>query len=283
MLDRRGALLEKSSQRRVLLEDSFRLQQFERDCDETKGWINEKLKFATDDSYLDPTNLNGKVQKHQTFEQELTANKSRIEELDAVGRELVEGNHWATDRIHARLEEIVRLWETLLAATERKGTRLAQASQQQQFNRGVEDLEIWLSEVEGQLLSEDYGKDLTSVQNLQKKHALLEADVTSHQDRIDAIRSAAQQFIESGHFDVDSILAKQVSERDFKHPTTTSMNQFVFMYLLGWRNRALRCSTESDGFAEAATFRFSSRPATLPRCGRRRSLDPRKRANRCIY
>lgn len=215
LLDRRGALLEKSSQRRILLEESFRLQQFERDCDETKGWINEKLKFATDDSYLDPTNLNGKVQKHQTFEQELTANKSRIEELDAVGRELIEANHWATDRIHARLEEIVRLWETLLAATERKGTRLGQAAQQQQFNRGVEDLEIWLSEVEGQLLSEDYGKDLTSVQNLQKKQALLEADVGSHQDRIDAIKLAAQQFIDSGHFDVDSILAKQagVTER----------------------------------------------------------------------
>jgi len=214
LLDRRGALLEKSSQRRVLLEDSFRLQQFERDCDETKGWINEKLKFATDDSYLDPTNLNGKVQKHQTFEQELSANKSRIEELDAVGRELIESDHWATDRIHTRLEEIVRLWETLLAATERKGTRLAQASQQQQFNRGVEDLEIWLSEVEGQLLSEDYGKDLTSVQNLQKKHALLEADVTSHQDRIDAIKLAAQQFVDSGHFDVDSIVTKQCTVTD---------------------------------------------------------------------
>ena len=213
LLDRRGTLLEKSSQRRALLEDSFRLQQFERDCDETKGWINEKLKFATDDSYLDPTNLNGKMQKHQTFEQELSANKSRIEELDAIGRELIETDHWATERINARLEEIVRLWETLLAATERKGTRLGQASQQQQFNRGVEDLEIWLSEVEGQLLSEDYGKDLTSVQNLQKKHALLEADVSSHQDRIDGIKSAVQQFIDSAHFDVDSILTKQVNHK----------------------------------------------------------------------
>ena len=54
------------------------------------------------------------------------------------------------------------------------------------------------------------GKDLTSVQNLQKKHALLEADVTSHQDRIDAIKLAAQQFVDSGHFDVDSIVTKQV-------------------------------------------------------------------------
>ena len=51
------------------LDFNFRYQQFERDCDETKSWINEKLKVASDDSYLDPTNLNGKVQKHQNFEQ----------------------------------------------------------------------------------------------------------------------------------------------------------------------------------------------------------------------
>lgn len=52
LLERRAALLEKSSNRREILNDSFHLQQFERDCDETKGWINEKLKFATDDNYL---------------------------------------------------------------------------------------------------------------------------------------------------------------------------------------------------------------------------------------
>ena len=67
LLERRSNLLEKSRQRRIMLENSFKLQQFERDCDETKGWVNEKLKFATDDSYLDPTNLNGKVQKPCVF------------------------------------------------------------------------------------------------------------------------------------------------------------------------------------------------------------------------
>merc|ERR1711892_334918 len=75
LLERRAQLMEKSAVRRTMLEDSYKFQQFERDCDETKGWINEKLKVATDDSYLDPTNLNGKVQKHQNFEQELNANK----------------------------------------------------------------------------------------------------------------------------------------------------------------------------------------------------------------
>lgn len=61
------------------------------------------------------------------------------------------------------------------------GIKLREANQQQQFNRNVEDIELWLYEVEGHLASDDFGKDLTSVQNLQKKQALLEADVAAHQ------------------------------------------------------------------------------------------------------
>ncbi|XP_049884519.1 spectrin alpha chain isoform X2 [Pectinophora gossypiella] len=209
LLERRAALLEKSNQRRALLEDAYKYQQFERDCDETKGWINEKLKFATDDSYLDPTNLNGKVQKHQNFEQELQANKPRVDEITALGTQLLEQEHFAKPQIESRLGELAGLWERLVAASELKGSKLQEAAQQQQYNRSVEDIELWLSELEGQLLSEDYGKDLTSVQNLQKKHALLEADVSSHAERIDAIRAQAEQFIERGHFDADNIRAKR--------------------------------------------------------------------------
>ncbi|KAK7794241.1 hypothetical protein R5R35_012555 [Gryllus longicercus] len=211
LLERRSALLEKSAQRRATLEDSYKLQQFERDCDETKGWINEKLKFATDDSYLDPTNLNGKVQKHQNFEQELNANKSRVDEIVSTGQELLESQHYAQERIQARTNEIEGLWKRLLAATDKKGSKLQEASQQQQFNRTVEDVELWLSEIEGQLMSEDHGRDLTSVQNLQKKHALLEADVASHQDRIEGIRVAASKFVEGGHFDAENIKAKEMA------------------------------------------------------------------------
>lgn len=51
LLTRRTALYEKSTNRRQLLEESYKYQTFERDCDETKGWINEKLKTASDESY----------------------------------------------------------------------------------------------------------------------------------------------------------------------------------------------------------------------------------------
>ncbi len=71
-----------------------------------------------------------------------------------------------------------------------------------------------MGECEAQLQAEDFGKDLTSVQNLQKKHALLETDIASHQDRIDGVRIAAEQFCSGGHFDSDNIKAKQASLQD---------------------------------------------------------------------
>lgn len=209
LLERRAALLEMSALRRRALEDAYCLQQFERDCDETKGWVNEKLKFATDDSYLDPTNLNGKLQKHQNFEQELQANRTRMEEMVEQGQKLCASEHYARDRIQSRIDEIVALWASLSEASERKASKLQEAAQQQQFNRTCEDLELWLSELEGQLQSEDYGKDLTSVQNLLKKQALLEADVASHQERVEAVAQAAERFVQEGHFDADSIKQKQ--------------------------------------------------------------------------
>lgn len=55
-------------------------------------------------SHQDPTNLNGKVQKHQNFEQELNANKTRMEDITSTGQELIEGNHYAAGNTHKEFE-----------------------------------------------------------------------------------------------------------------------------------------------------------------------------------
>ena len=81
LLEKRSTLQDKSAKRKVKLQDSNLFQQFDRDVTETKGWINEKLKVANDENYLDPTNLSGKLQKHQNFEVELSANKTRLDEV----------------------------------------------------------------------------------------------------------------------------------------------------------------------------------------------------------
>ena len=51
IMERRNNIGELSKARRLKLEESRKLQQFERDCDEVKSWITEKLKIASDESY----------------------------------------------------------------------------------------------------------------------------------------------------------------------------------------------------------------------------------------
>ena len=54
--------------------------------EETRGWIEEKQLIANDaSSYLEPTNLRGKYQRHQAFEAELVANARVMDFVNANG------------------------------------------------------------------------------------------------------------------------------------------------------------------------------------------------------
>ncbi|CAJ0583549.1 unnamed protein product, partial [Mesorhabditis spiculigera] len=208
LLDRRRHLMDRAAERRRNLEESYRRQTFDRDCDEMVSWITEKLKTARDDSYLDPTNIRGKLQKHINFEQELKANRNRLDEINATGDQIIRSGHYAADHVRDRLRDVDSLWNELVDASTKKAAKLREASDEQQFNRNLEDFELWLGEQEGQAASEDYGKDLVSVQNLQKKNALQSSDYQAHKDRMDDIRNQAGRFEQEEHFNAPVILRK---------------------------------------------------------------------------
>lgn len=55
--------------------------------------------------------------------------------------------------------------------------------------------------IKGLLASEDYGKDLASIENLLKKHQLLEADIAAHADRVAEMNTQADNLLENEQFD----------------------------------------------------------------------------------
>ena len=99
VLKRRSELLEQANKRRSQLDESHSLQQFLRDTEDAKNWINEKNKTARDETYKDPSNLEAKMQQHQDFESELLANKGRIDAVIETGSDLTSEDHFATDEI----------------------------------------------------------------------------------------------------------------------------------------------------------------------------------------
>jgi len=128
------------------------------------------------------------------------------------------------DAVQQRIAKLVEEWEFLTSKSKSKSQKLQEANRQRQYTAAVKDLEFWLGEVEHMLDTEDYGKDLATVQNLSKKHALLEADVRAHDDRIADLNEQADSFIESGLWDVEGIKDKKhsINERYERVQTLTS-------------------------------------------------------------
>ena len=67
---------------------------------------------------------------------------------------------------------------------EKKQRSLTAAHQVQRFVRAADETKSWMSEKDTALLSDDYGRDLASVQALQRKHEGLERDLAALEDKV---------------------------------------------------------------------------------------------------
>ncbi|XP_076644007.1 spectrin beta chain, non-erythrocytic 5 kst isoform X2 [Halictus rubicundus] len=202
---RRDRLQNSSRARRKKLMESHHLHQFLRNIYEVEGWLHQKQQVASDENYRDSSNLQSKIQKHAAFESELMANKGRVAAVVGEGEALIEENHYASDSIQERLDELEAEWRHLQETSELKKSRLNDAYQALLFGRTLDEFETWMDEVETQLQSEDHGKDLSSVANLLKRHTNLENDILGHNDACETIKETAASFQRSNHFMCDEI------------------------------------------------------------------------------
>ncbi|XP_077320667.1 spectrin beta chain, non-erythrocytic 5 isoform X3 [Lithobates pipiens] len=201
VLERKKKLLNISEARKKKLEESRELQTFLRSSYEVGAWMLEKNTIAMDDSWKDPSNLQTKLQKHQTFEAEIKANRNRLDAIKADGEKMLQANHYASEIIQIRLAEMEELWEELQGKCDEKGQKLQDAYKAQQFQRSIDDLEKWLDQVEAKLDSANKTKDLITLEKLGE----LEESIASHGERLQVLANKTREFRQAGHFLADEI------------------------------------------------------------------------------
>ncbi|XP_040268693.1 spectrin beta chain, non-erythrocytic 5 [Bufo bufo] len=201
VLERKEKLLNLSEARKKKLEESRQLQKFLKSSYEVGAWMLEKSSIAMDESWRDPSNLQTKLQKHQTFEAELKANRNRLDTIRADGEKMLQAKHYASDIIQTRLDEMEELWAELLEKCAEKANKLQAAYKALKFQRSLEDIEKWLDQVEAKLDSSNKGKDLMTLEKLGE----LEEDITSHGERLQVLADKTREFRQEGHFLADEI------------------------------------------------------------------------------
>lgn len=67
--------------------------------------------------------MKSRVQKQEEFKNELEDYQRLLDTLEKTGQEMIEADHYASDKVAERMDEVISLWKELLAATEQKGEK----------------------------------------------------------------------------------------------------------------------------------------------------------------
>ncbi|KAM9154730.1 spectrin beta chain, non-erythrocytic 1 isoform 3-T3 [Pangshura tecta] len=196
--DRHRKNREAASELLMRLKDNRDLQKFLQDCQELSLWINEKMLTAQDMSYDEARNLHSKWLKHQAFMAELASNKEWLEKIEKEGMQLIAEKPETETIVKEKLTGLHQMWEELESTTQTKAQRLFDANKAELFTQSCADLDKWLKSLESQIQSDDYGKDLTSVNILLKKQQMLENQMDVRKKEVEELQSQAQALSQEG-------------------------------------------------------------------------------------
>ncbi|KAM9777958.1 spectrin beta chain, non-erythrocytic 5 [Neosynchiropus ocellatus] len=205
LVARRTQVLQQSVSRHEALMQSLTLQKFLSGSYQVCVWLNERNAVALDENWREPTNLQSKLLKHQTFEAEILANRYRVDHVTKEAEQLLLGQELADSKVRLRLQELSDGWNVLVQNCKEKRSRLQEAHQALQFLRSLDDVDDWLLSVEKQLTSEDCGSDLQSANRLMKIQQGLEQEVDGRRDRIQNLVESSQRFQTEGNFRAEEI------------------------------------------------------------------------------
>lgn len=188
--------------KRRKLEASLLHAQFIRDVGEAESWIGEKQKkLEAETCKGNVSSLEDKIkklQKHQTFQAELAANQSKVEEIKAKGETLLLQKHPASLEIKQQVDILNYSWKKLLYESGNTGRGLEEAQDILEFNNQVEKIEAWIRDKEMMVQAGETGKDYEHCLCLQRKLDDVDSDMRVDDARIKVINALADKLIKQG-------------------------------------------------------------------------------------
>ncbi|XP_037257634.1 spectrin beta chain, erythrocytic [Falco rusticolus] len=173
-------------------------RRFDRKAAMREAWLSENQRLVAQDNFgQDLPAVEAAKKKHEAIETDTAAYKERVQAIEAVARELeVEGYH-DIQRINARKDNILRLWEQLLELLAARRQRLEMnLTLQHLFQEMLHSID-WMDEVKVQLASPESGKHLLEAEELLQTHRLLEGDMALQAEKTRAISAAALRFADT--------------------------------------------------------------------------------------
>lgn len=195
--ERRQKLYTEAARRRQQLSWSRARAQFARDAAEARAWVADKLaKLAADQHHGEVTKIEDKIkklQKHQAFTAELAANKARLEEVEALAKQLS-----PDEEVDKQLAALHGDWKLLEQATEQRGRGLEEAQDILEFNQHLDKIEAWIRDKEMMVQAHELGRDYEHCTALLRKLDDVDSDMKVDDKRVKSICALADKLLQQG-------------------------------------------------------------------------------------
>ncbi|XP_052270062.1 spectrin beta chain-like isoform X3 [Dreissena polymorpha] len=176
---------------------------FDRKAGMRETWLSENQRLVSQDNFgHELAAVEAATKKHEAIETDINAYEERVQAVVAVAEELETEQYHDIDRINARKDNVIRLWNYLLELLRARRMRLELSLQLQKVFKEMEYILDWMEEIKSRLMSEDYGKHLMGVDDLLQKHGLLESDIHVLGERVKTVNIQANKFVEGDFSEV---------------------------------------------------------------------------------
>ncbi|XP_061173789.1 spectrin beta chain-like isoform X4 [Saccostrea echinata] len=170
---------------------------FDRKAGMRETWLSENQRLVSQDNFgNDLAAVEAATKKHEAIETDINAYEERVQAVVSVCFELEQERYHDIERINARKDNVLRLWNYLLELLRARRMRLEMSLSLQKIFQEMLYILDWMEEIKARLMSEDYGKHLMSVEDLLQKHSLLEADIHVLGERVKTVNTSAMKFVD---------------------------------------------------------------------------------------
>ena len=184
---------------------------FMSDADELDAIIEEKLDICGACDARELSDLTQKMQNNQNLRNEIVANQIKMENLQRSAEDLISSE----EKIKEKLDDVQDKWDRLQTMVHEKEVELDEAAVASAYIRGREEFEGWLDQIEPQVNSKEYGKDLPSAKQLLNQHKALTENVKNQKPKIDSLEDQLDQLKNAKNFMAEELdeKTKQVANR----------------------------------------------------------------------
>jgi spectrin alpha len=154
--------------RRMKLDQCLELQLFYRDCEQAENWMASREAFLSSDD-MGGDNVEALIKKHEDFDKAISAQEEKIAALTSLADQLIEAQHYASDPIEDKKNQVLNRWRHLKDALIEKRSKLGESQTLQQFSRDADEIENWIAEKLQMAMDESY-KDPANIQSKHQKH-----------------------------------------------------------------------------------------------------------------